>query len=89
MPPLFLAAVLPLLTRAQPPEVLPPPRVAVEAPRVIVLPPAAYRPDPRAHWQGRAVDGQGVFRPAVATDPFPHYRLTGEPYYGLPVRGSR
>jgi hypothetical protein len=85
---LFLA---PIVAAADEPELLPPPRALSEpAPEILLpLPPAAYRPDPRAVWQAYAVDSRGYFRPAIGLEPFPHYRATGMPYYHLPTRTAR
>jgi hypothetical protein len=72
-----------------PPELLPPPRPVLETPAVVMLPPAVYRPDPRAVWQNYAPDGRGIFRPAVALEPYPHYKANGRTYYHLPTRTAQ
>ncbi len=83
------ATLLPILLLVSgptdPPELLPPPKPVIEAP-TILLPPAVYRPDPRAVGQTFAPDGRGIFRPAVALEPYPHYKANGKPYFHLSTR---
>ncbi len=81
----------PIVGTADEPELLPPPRALSEpVPEILLpLPPAVYRPDPRAVWQAYAVDSRGYFRPAVGLELFPHYRANGMPYYHLPTRTAR
>jgi hypothetical protein len=81
--------LLPAQVAADEPELLPPPRRVVQPQVEVLIPYAVYRPDPRAVWQAFAPDGRGIFRPAVALEPYPHYKVNGMPYYHLPTRTTQ
>jgi hypothetical protein len=72
-----------------PPGVIPGP-VIIQAPAA-AYPPAFYRPNPYAVWQGYGVSRQGWFRPRVIYSPGygpAFYAATGEPYPWLSTHPS-
>jgi hypothetical protein len=88
LPPPHGSLVLPLA----PPSMGLPPGSSVPLPgplppgvRVVLVPPGFYRPDPYQHYQYKAIDSNGVWRPRIirAEGEF-FYAIDGRPYWYYP-----